>query len=80
MIGATTCSLFVPAVAFVFNLEGEEAESNSMTFVLGQNQPLAILFVVIVVVTVLGVREQLSCLVGRYQRAATHYQSHTMHG
>jgi len=59
----------LPAVPLVFDLKREEAKSNSMSFVLGQNQPLAIFLVVVVVIAVLGVREQLSGLVRRDQRS-----------
>jgi len=62
-----------PAVSFVLDLEGEEAESDAVSVVLGQYQPLAVLLVVVVVVAVLGVREQLPGLVRRDQRPTAHY-------
>ena len=60
----------LPAVALVLDLKGEEAKSDSVALVLGKYQPLAIFFVVVVVVAVLGVREQLSSLVRRNQHSA----------
>jgi len=59
----------LPAVSLVLDLEREEAQSDSISVVGSEDQPLAVLLVVIVVVAILGVREQLGGLVRRDQRS-----------
>jgi len=60
----------IPAVSLVLDLEREEAKSDAISVVFGQYQPLAVFAIVVVVVTVLGVREQLPGFVRRDQRSS----------